>query len=177
MNNFLPVNYSVPKSQGNYTKLEQGDTTLRILASPIIGWLGWIGKEPKRFRMDDKPVDLRPFERQEAKHFWAMPVYNYKLDRIQIWEVTQVGIQTKLEEYAKDDDWGSPVNRYDIKITRIGEGMETKYSVIAKPHSETKHEIKEKFEMTPINLEALYTGDDPFSTEKQEIIDDIPFDS
>jgi hypothetical protein len=58
--------------------------------------------------------------------------------------------------------WGNPKG-YDITITRKGTTMnDTEYSVMPNPHSEVSEEIKSGFEKLNVNLEALFTGDNPF---------------
>ena len=40
-NDFLDENYKEPELPSNYTKIEEGETVLRILAKPQMGWQGW----------------------------------------------------------------------------------------------------------------------------------------
>ena len=51
---------------------------------------------------------------------------------------------------------------YDLKITRSGEELNTTYAVVPAPHSPIPKEAKQAFDSTPINLEALFEGKDPF---------------
>ena len=170
-NTFLPKNYNVPKSGGNYMKFEQGENIFRILTSPIIGWEDWQDKKPIRFRMNEKPE--RSIDPQRAiKHFWAMVVWNYNAESIQILEITQASIQSAIKNLVEDSDWGKPFE-YDIKITREGESLETKYTVNPKPKKELDENIKKEFESKTISLEALFTNEDPFiEKSKKDLPDD-----
>lgn len=165
-----PENYEVPKSESRYMKFkEPGKHKFRILEKPIFGYEGWKtieGKDkPYRFKMSDKPTDLSQFKRGELNHFWAMPVWNFKTERVEILSFTTKSIQSTIESYARNEEWGSPLG-YNITVTREGTGKEdTKYSTIASPHSPLTEEIelawadvkKEGFDIT-----QLYKDNDPF---------------
>lgn len=172
MSNFLPENYEVPSNGGNYMKLEQGDNVFRILDNPIMGWEDWKDDKPLRYHMNSKP-DAPVNPERAIKHFWAMVVWNVKTEQIQILEITQSGIQKTIKNYVEDEDWGDPT-AYDIKINREGEKLDTKYTVTAKPHKPLAEEVQKLFSDTKVNLNALYTGDDPFAG-KQGADDDIEF--
>jgi len=161
---FLPTGYKLPSSGGGYTKFKQGENKFRILTSPIIGMLGWKDKKPLRIRQGEEfTVELE----KNPKHFWAMVVWNYGTNSVEILEITQVSIQGAIKACADDEAWGSPLE-YDLKVTRTGEGMDTQYQVTPIPPKPLTKEIKEAFESKTIELEALYRGDDPFNaTQKQ----------
>jgi hypothetical protein len=178
----LPDDYDVPTSNGGYMKFTKGDNVFRILDDPILGWEGWVetpdGKEPKRFPMDEKPEDTSDF-RDGIQHFWAMPVWNYDDEEIQILEITQATIQRAIKGYHADEDWGDPTE-YDIKVTREGDGLETSYQVSPKPHSELSDEVQTAWEAADVNLDALFDGGDPFGAETADesgelAEEDIPF--
>jgi len=178
----LPDDYDVPTSNGGYMKFTKGENIFRILDEPILGWEGWVetpdGKEPKRFRMDEKPEDTSDF-RDGLQHFWAMPVWNYDQEEVQVLQLTQSTIQQAIKAYYADEDWGDPTE-YDINVNREGDGLETSYQVTPKPHSELSDAVKTAWEETNINLDALYTGDDPFAGVSGDVSgevtkEDMPF--
>lgn len=170
MSDFLPSDYKIPQSGGNYTKLNKGDNVIRILTSPIIGWEDWTEidgkKKPIRFRMNEKPGapinKLRPI-----KHFWAMVVWDYNAKAIQIFQITQSSIQKAIKALVEDEDWGKPFD-YDIKITKEGEDLETRYIINPKPKKAVSKEIMAEFDKTEINLDALFTGENPFGKKDME---------
>jgi hypothetical protein len=159
--NFLPQDYQAPASGGGYMKLQDGENRIRILSHPILGWEDWRDKKPLRFTFDAKPA--KPVDSQKpVKHFWAMVVWNYSEEAIQILEITQTTIRNSIEGFCKDADWGAPYF-YDIKIIRKGDGMETEYAVNPSPHKPLAPAIKEAFLAKPAWLPALFSNGDPFA--------------
>ena len=92
---------------------------------------------------DGKPVKVRimsePFLFQtqfdknspiQTKYAWA--VYNFGEDKGQILQLPITGFKM-IQDLAADDDWGDP-SGYDLKITRTGTGLDTKYSVTPNPN-------------------------------------------
>ena len=154
---------------GNYMKLQPGANQFRIIGSGddggfIQGMLGWStndeGKrQPHRWRVDEDAP--RTFE-ERPKEFFAMLVWNYKESRIQILELTQKRLKEDLLALASDkEDWGDP-RKYDITITKSGEGLDTTYAMTPKPHKKRSDEINEAVKNLKANLAALYDGGDPF---------------
>ena len=187
---FLPKDYKVP-TQSNYMKFETGENIFRILTNPILGWEWWeesqdeTGKQiriPKRVKEEDSvPMEAVDADGQGVKHFWAMVVWNYQDKRIQILELTQKGIQKSITGLNQSKGWGDPKG-YDISVTKTGELLKTKYSVMPIPPKPLEKDILKRFEETPVDVEALFKGGDPFKgiTEGQkgsEDVDpkDIPF--
>jgi len=167
-NDFLPADYDVPMSGGNYTKLKLGTNRLRILASPVLGWEWWtetkdntgaVKRTPNRHHMADNRAD---YDGEEPKHFWAMPIWNYDTKHIELWEITQKGLMKTLRTLAQDVDWGSPTG-YDIVVAKEGESLETKYALTPKPKTELADDVLEAYNASTVNLEALFTGEDPFA--------------
>lgn len=180
MNNkkdFLPKGYSLPKSGGNYMKLEKGKNKLRILSAPLLGWIDWIEEEgkkkPNRFAYDKMPETSFNPERP-VKHFWAFKVWNYDTKAVQIMEITQSTIQGAIQTLASSEDWGSPID-YDLTIERTGEDMLTKYSVTPTPPKELTEEIKLEVEKVKVDLDKLLEGGDPFvfNETKERVAEDL----
>ena len=158
---FLPQDYTVPSGNTNYMKLEKGENKFRIMSKPILGWLDWDNKTPVRFKMDNKPsAPIDPQKR--VRHFWAMVVFNYKAEQIQILEITQASIQDAIKGLTNDSDWNAPYG-YDLKIIKTGEGMDTEYQVNPVPHKPITAEMETAFHDKPVQLELLYTNEDPFT--------------
>jgi len=163
---FLPNDYEAPKpSGGGYTKCLKGDTILRFLGNPITGWEWW-----ESIHGTEKPVrvsNMRDIQdehaTQKAKHFWACAVWNYKSNCVEIWQINQRTIQEAIMNLINDADWGDP-REYDLKITRTGESLETKYTVSPKPKKELPEAAKFEFELMNIKLDKLITGEDPFES-------------
>lgn len=164
-NDFLPQDYEAPEGGGNYMKLKDGENKIRILSRPIVGWVDWKDKKPFRFPMDKKPE--KPLDKNPIKHFWAFIVWNYNDQAIQILEITQQTIQTSIINLTKDEDWGAPFD-YDIKITKKGRDLDTKYSVIPANKKPVTDEIQKAALDKPCYVDALFTNADPWIvTDKQ----------
>lgn len=186
---FLPDGYKEPTAS-NYMRLVDGDNTFRVLSSPIMGWEYWkvvVGDDGKEVR---KPVrkkqgeDLPQNELEinaegdlvMPKFFWALVVYNFGDQKIQILEITQKGIRQAIEALARNKKWGNPRD-YNILITRTGTGFDTEYMVNPEPKEPIDPEIVKKYEAMKINLEALYStpeypyGGDPFKVEEVDFND------
>lgn len=175
----FPEGYQVPSATGGYFKIKQGDNVVRILTKPVLGWVGWIEendkRSPKRFRMNEKPVDLRIFDKQKVSHFQAYVIWNYEENKVQVWEITQASIMQELQNLYRDEDWGN-FREYDIKIHRSGENLETRYSVSPKPKKDTPDQALKELTEHPVYLEQLFVGGDPFSGQAPEVTpEDTPF--
>ena len=173
---FLPENYELPKGNSSYMKLEKGENKIRIMSKPILGWVDWTAdKKPVRFRMSDKPsAPIDP--KKPIKHFWGMIVWDYKTDQVKVLELTQGSIQNAIKGLATDTDWGAPFS-YDIKIVRTGDGMETEYQVNPVPHKPMNDDMQNAFLAKPIQLDLLYSGEDPFTPkgEPTPLESPVPF--
>jgi hypothetical protein len=157
MSDFLPENYKAP--EGNYMKLQEGENTFRVLSSAIVGY-EYFNKDSKPVRsktpFTNTPADIK--EGGSIKHFWAFVIYSYRAEKAQILEITQVSIQTAIKAFVQNPKWGDPKG-YDITITRNGSGLDSEYTTIPNPHEAFPTDL-----MIPaVNLEALYTGADPFA--------------
>jgi hypothetical protein len=164
MDNFLPDAYEIPKSESRYMKFEEGANTFRALSSAIVGYEYW-NTDNKPVRSREFPDVLRDIKKDgSVKPFWAFVVWNYDTKKVNILEITQKGIMSYINSLVKNPKWGSPKG-YDIVVTRQGKGMDTEYVSTAEPHSDLSEAIAEALETTPVNLEALYEGEDPFAIE------------
>lgn len=158
---FLPENYDLPKSASSYTKFDQGKTKIRIISNSIVGTLVWNNGKPYRFRQEEE-VTVHPDRAgDKPRHFWAFVVYNYNSNQVEILEVTQKSLQLAIMDCYQNEDYGDPKG-YDISITKTGEKMETKYTLIPSPPKIVSDEVLESKENKPVNLEAMYDGEDPF---------------
>jgi hypothetical protein len=166
---FLPESYEVPQSSGKYMKFQVGDNRFRVLGQPIIGNEGWHEDENGK-----KPIRKRPLESfqvdevdpETIKHFWAMPVWNYRERRVQVLELTQKTIMKAIATLSKDQDWGDPTE-YDLVVSKVGDGLETEYAVTPKPKTPVSGPVAEGWaEMQgTFDLERLYEGGDPFGDQ------------
>ena len=160
-----------------YAKLLQGENKFRVVGdiddTPpgfITGMIGWTTNEdkqrrPVRYIVGESPPGI--FD-EKPKEFFAMLVWNYAENRIQILELTQTGLKNDLLKLDDDDDWGD-TRTYDISIMRSGEGLESSYVMTPKPHKKRSDEINDAVKAMKVNLNALYTNDDPFADEAPSV--------
>jgi hypothetical protein len=157
---FLPEGYEPPT--GDYSRLQLGENRFRIMSQPIVGWEDWKDKKPIRFHMHEKPQ--APFDpKQPIKHFWAMLVWDYRLSKPAILEIAQKTVQERVRELSQSADWGEPFG-YDIIIGKSGSGMQTEYTVTPVPPKPLPEGIANAFMGLTVNLEAMYSNGDPFTT-------------
>lgn len=172
---FLPQNYEPPKSSYNYMKLQEGENKIRILTAPIMGWEDWIEKKPIRYRQDEKPAKSHD-PKKPVRHFWAMVVWNYIEEKIQILYITQATVRNGIHSLCRDKDWGEPFY-YDIKIVKTGEGTDTEYVVTPLPHKPVDPTIKIAFFENRCCLDSLFDGGDPFSSDHSSYTEGVFDDS
>lgn len=164
-NSFFPEGFtSSLQDAPRYFKAKKNETTkLRIVSpEPVGGYIRWSkDNRPSRWEMKtEAPKDIEWQEDSKAKKFIAVVVWNYTTKCLQIWEITQRTIYDTLESLTSDEDFGHP-NQYDLKITRRGEGLETTYQVQAVT-GEFPLEAKMMIDSTPIDINNLFKGEDPF---------------
>lgn len=163
-NAFLP---DIPVTT-SYMRLNQGSNKFRILGDTIDGYEYWEdvdgGRKPVRLTKEDAKGKTYS---DTPKYFWAMVVYNYEAEVVQILQLTQKTIQTYIKEYSISDDYGDP-HTYDITITKEGEGLNTEYRVMASPPKPVDEAVEKMFKDMKINIKKLYStkeephGGDPF---------------
>jgi len=167
---FLPDGYEITEPVSQYMKFKAGENRFRVLSDAIQGWEWWLDKDGNLVPRDaqagkgGKPKRVRDFKeiagtppQYAAKEFWAFVVWNYAFEMVQILEIKQVTIMRPMQAWARNPKWGSPT-KYDIIVTRV-DGDKTTYEVINEPHSELEADTSKA---KNINLEALFSGDDPF---------------
>lgn len=155
----LDADYEAPKkSQGNYFKPQETKTKIRVMWRPITWWLDWNDKKPVRTK--SKPESNFDDEKP-AKHFWAMVVWNYTTERLEIRELPQASVREQIQTLI-DGERGNPT-QYDLVVWKEGKAMDTKYFVATTPAGikEVNESINKKYEETPVDLNALFEGANP----------------
>lgn len=165
MDDFLPQDYVAPSTGGQYLKLEKGDTRFRFVSSPITGWVWFTDEGGKKEVHRIKATDPKPLAQFKPKHFWAAVVYDYAAESFKILEIKQATVQAAILGFNKNPKWGNP-KEYDICVTRTGDGIETTaYNVMPEPKTSAPEGSLNAVEN--INLQALYSGADPFENYKK----------
>ena len=182
-NDFLGSSYEIPASSGGgggrYLKFKKGTTHFRVLSQKALkGWEYWTA-DNKSKRLRDKPTstpaDVRIGEDGKAeriRHFWAIAVWDYETSAVKLLQITQSTIQKSIVALVQDPDFGHPT-KYDLKVSRSGEGLETEYNVMPL-HKPMPQEAIDAIERTPIYLDALWIGADPFSPDSKNYAPAMP---
>jgi len=166
-NTFLPAGYELKEpTTGNYLRIKEGETIkIRILTNSIVGYEyfkttadGNVKPVRQKEAFNWTPADSK--DGRNPKEFWAFVVYNYNIEAIQIWELTQQSIKKDIFALYNDADFWDP-KTYDLKITRTGKDLDTTYTIMPLNKSEFNDAEIIK-QANAVRLEALYDGDDPF---------------
>ena len=165
----IPKDVQIPKSEGQFAKLEEGKNKFRVLSDIIRGWEGWKNNKPFRHEGDvckikPEQVDTNKYGNPNINYFWAMVVWNFNEERIQVLQITQKSIMTPMYDLEQQEEWGDLKN-YDIVINRTKEGDKTKYSVNPLPHKELSADIRQAYEETKITLEKIFEGEYPIEED------------
>lgn len=182
MDNFLPTDYEVPKSQDKYIKFEK-DSTVEFLPleSAIVGYEYWnLNDKPVRLRQmpETMPSDIKPDKGGNKKigHFWAFPVIEVDSGRVKVLEITQKTIQRAILAYVKNNKWGNPVMRYTFSITRDDSTDKTTYTTMANPAVEIPKEWTDTWAQAKaegFDINRLYTGGDPFTPSEDVTVQPV----
>lgn len=140
---------------GLFLKINDGETVqLRILDLPTIFQSEYEGKVSTKY---------------------AWPVYNHNDQKVQILQGGST-IYNAVNDLIQDDDYGDPTE-YDIKVSRTGTGMDTKYGVLPPRNSKDVPEELDVPDVTavitasPFASGAHKLGESPVS--KDVVLDDI----
>src|SRR3990167_6890806 len=98
-------NIDIPVKSGSYMKFNQPENVFRILSKPITGWEGWkTSNDGTRKHVRKRIGENIPMneidDEEQVKYFWAMVVWNYQEEQIQILEITQKSIQKAIKALA-----------------------------------------------------------------------------
>lgn len=172
-------------SISGYMKFSDGANKFRILKEPVTGFEYWLDSEGNPVARGEmageggKPVRVKQLTEVDKslwnnmKAFAAMIVWNYNVSKIQILQIKQVGIMNQLDALDANSDWGD-ITGYDITVTKKKTGEETKnvdYIVTPSPIKPLSQEVLMAYNDTKINLEALFSGDDPFASKDLDLDD------
>lgn len=184
------------EQSNNYTlsHLESGSTVkLRVMSDFITGNSVWgENKEGKRVCTKTRDGENIPVGAIGTNKFTGMPerikqfvasvVYNYDTKQLEILETDKATIIEQLYALENTEEYGD-LKGYDIKIGKNGQKTDTTYSVIGLPPKAVDTTILTEYKKSDINLEKLFTNEDPFQAEQQvdedltseDVANDVPF--
>jgi len=152
----------------------------------IDGYECWVdGPEGKRLalRFADEPTSSDIEERAAelggkvtddtvAKRFMAFAVWNFELEKIQVFQFTQQSLATPLINYLSDEEIETEPHLYDFVISKTKVGpmpIDVRYGVSAMPGRRRKDNFDkqitaawDKAKEAGFDLQVLLAGGDPF---------------
>ena len=98
----------------------------------------------------------------------AVPVYNYDLERVQVFAWTQKTITQQFDVIRQLEDYADSMTDCDFYLSREGQGTDTKYTVQAAPKKKAMAKaVEEAWEAEKeFDLERLLKGGNPFKEEE-----------
>lgn len=135
--------YKIPKEVGTFFKMTyEGIYKVRILtpAEQLVSYFTIFEedysdnqKRPKKTCIPDTGSGFQP---ENSKKTWALLVWNYLENCVQVWDITQLSIHNTLTTLAMSEtkfDW----TKYDIEIRRQGTDQKnTRYELIPADNSQ-----------------------------------------
>ena len=98
----------------------------------------------------------------------AVPVYNYDLERVQVFAWTQKTITQQFDVISQLEDYADSMTDCDFYLSREGQGTDTKYTVQAAPKKKAMAKaVEEAWEAEKeFDLDRLISGGNPFKEEE-----------
>jgi hypothetical protein len=171
---FFANGYELPKSESNYLEFEDGENRFRILSNCVTGWLWWqdeqghvLSNPAKKCHviyvrdLSEIPQVVQASPNLRPKHIWCFVIFNRKTEQVQVCKLIQTSIMRGIASYVNNPDWGDPT-AYDFVISKQGDGLSTKYSVMVGPKQPLDEGILVMYREMSIDLEAYFRGEDPF---------------
>tara|TARA_R110000744_G_scaffold55149_2_gene116657 strand:+ start:4627 stop:5163 length:537 start_codon:yes stop_codon:yes gene_type:complete len=153
-NSLSDLDIPTSESSGLFMKkLEQGQNRMRILNTPIQGYVWWPEDEGKPKRV--KEANQIPTGVKDAKYFWFLTIAMGS--EIKFLEIKQKTILSQIKALSDNKEWGE-VQDYDITITRSGQDLETQYTVVPNPKKAIDDEAAKKW----AGMKARYSADSLF---------------
>ncbi len=192
----------------NYTRLEEGENRFRVVSRPVYGAEIWFRRAKvneetgevvlnddgapkmesavKRFRSGDPiiiPSEFREWQKDKARKFIALLVFNYKSGGVECLVVSQSKLFDDLFAKLKFSEDAVNPFKSDLKIIKkfdskklIGGKMMDIYSYTVNQTKENapSAEMMQALQALPFmpDLDAIFDGSDPFQIEDAiEVID------
>ena len=98
----------------------------------------------------------------------AVPVYNYDLERVQVFSWVQKTITQQFDVISQLEDYADSMTDCDFYLSREGQGTDTKYTVQAAPKKKAMAKaVDEAWEAEKeFDLDRLISGGNPFKEEE-----------
>ena len=168
-----PNEMEIPKSPSNYTKIEEGTIRLRILSTDFIeGYTDYDPSDKKSIKYRKDACPEKAINPDWFIYFRSCIVRNYNAVKkedgtfiwmLQIFDIKSKQIMGAIRSLMNDPErW--PKLDYDIKITKVWDKKNAKYTLQAAPTGKGKldKDIMEAYKAADLQLESLFGWIDPF---------------
>jgi len=166
------------------SNLKSGDSVkIRFLTEVTSGYSLW-GEEDGEVKVyrakteeeiDKSKAGYYRGKKNKVKQFIVAIVWNYTSGQFEVFETDKAQIIKKLWTMDQDQDLGD-LRKYDIKVSKTGTGMETRYEALPLGASKLADDIKRQFSELSYNLENVFNDENPISGAKSSSEDDFDVD-
>ena len=127
--------------------------------------------EPSAADMEERAAELGGKVRPDSKpkQFMAFAIYNYELEKVQVFEFSQQSIANPLIAALSDEEVEAEPHLTDFKISASGSGLEKRYQVVSLAGRRRKPAIDapiteawNKAVKDGFDISVLVSGGDPF---------------
>mgnify|MGYP003636803810 FL=1 len=161
---FLQNNYEREAASSQYLKLQPNESaTIRIISKAVEGLQTFMDNKPLRWPFDGEMPKKAYKSEDKVRPFAAFNVWHHEDSRFKIYSCSTRSILQELANLSEVE--GDPMT-YDLKITRKGAGLDTKYYVRVESKEALDLDIldlAQKFN-DKVDLEQLFEeGGNPFT--------------
>lgn len=126
--------------------------------------------EPTRSDLEERAKELGATATDDtvARPFMAFLVWNYDLEKVQLFQFGQSSIATPLIEYLTDEEIEAEPSLFDFVISAKGTGRDKRYNVASMPGRRRKEAVDKQITVAfeevkdGFDFNALLEGQDPF---------------
>lgn len=150
----------IPKAPSQFLQLDEGTVKVRVLSDFIEGYSDFdeLAKKSTIYKKDECPEKSK--NSKWFTYFRACSIWNYELKQIQTRQIKSKVIMAKMKALAQDSDRGD-IGGYDLKISKTGEGKETKYDCIPANKWPLDPEMTQAYLDANPKLDNLFLGKYP----------------
>lgn len=150
----------IPKAASQFLQLEEGVVKVRILSDFIEGYSDFdeSTKKSATYRVGECPEKAK--NPKWFAYFWACSIWNYELEKIQTRQIKSKVAMAKMKALSQDEDRGE-ITSYDLKVSKTGEGKETKYDVIPANKGPLTPEMTQAYLDANPKLDRMFEGKYP----------------
>lgn len=138
------------KVSDKFFKIAEGQNKIRVISEPVPLWVSFDKETKKAKKYLDEGIAKTDLQAKKRYCMWVIDRADGKVKMAEF----GTSVMRQIQILALDDDYGfDSIPPYDLKITRAGGGMETKYTVTPMP----KSDLSEADGLLLLNIESVET--------------------